>query len=72
MNFLAFWRVIPAWMTSGSLRNSVYFNRTPLLTSALSLYVTSTAMCGLPCRVFRACRDDLLAVYLNYRLSFGN
>ena len=54
MNSLAFSIVIPASMTSGSLRKSDNFMRTPLLTSALSLWVTSFAMAGLSFSVLNA------------------
>ena len=59
MNFLASLRVIPASMTSGSLRNFVNFTFAPILTSALSFYMSSAAMYSLSCSVFRALRDDL-------------
>ena len=57
MNFWAFWSVIPASMTSGSLKKSMNLTWTLLLTSALNLYVTFAAMCGFVCKVFNACSD---------------
>ena len=62
MNSLAFSIVIPASMTSGSLRKSDNFMRTPLLTSALSLWVTSFAMAGLSFNVLNADSELIFAV----------
>ena len=72
MNFWVSFIEIPASMTLGSLRNSFSFIRTPLLTSALNLYVTSAAICGLSWSVLRAWRDDYLAMKLNSLLPSGN
>jgi len=71
MNSLAFSIVIPASITSGSLRKSDNLMRTPLLTSALSLWVTSFAMAGLSINVFNADSELIFAVYANSLLPCG-
>merc|ERR1712120_134541 len=71
MNSLVFSIVIPASITSGNFRKSDSLMRTPLLTSALSLWVTSFAMAGLSFNVLNADSELNFAVYANSLFPCG-